>query len=325
MSRNGSGTASVPNSFSTGTTISSSAVNANFSSVASDLTNSLALDGQSTMTGQIKAATGSAATPSISFGSDTNTGFYRSDADTIGIACGGSSVATISSSGIVDSNSNVVVGLPTGLGPLPWSAATAPTGWVRCNGRTIGNASSGATERANADTVNLFTHLWNNHADSVLAVSGGRGASAAADYAANKTIALFDTRGSAIAGTEDMGSTVAGRINSIHTTSTTIGTRGGAQTHTLSTSEIPSHSHVFSGTTDGGGDHAHTVSQVTATDTSTSGGGQRVTTVSTGSGISTSTAGSHTHTFNGTTVVAGGAGSHANLQPTIVFPMIIKL
>lgn len=345
MSRNGSGTAQVPNSFSTRTTISSSAVNANFSSVASDLTNSLALDGQSTMTGQFKASTGSAATPSISFGSDTDTGFYRSSGNTIGIAAGGAVVGTIGANGITDANSYVVVGLPTGFGPVPWSASTAPTGWVRCNGRTIGNASSGATERANADTENLFTHLWNNHADSVLAVSGGRGASAAADYAANKTIALFDIRSAAVIGTDDMGNSAAGRLGTIHTTPTIIGTAAGTETvalveanngphthtgpshtHTYSSTTgavSTTHTHTVSGTSGAEASHAHTIAVTTATDTSTSGGGTRVTGVTQGSGVST-TAGTshthaisfesqtesngHTHTVSGTTA-AGGTGA----------------
>lgn len=88
------------------------------------------------------------------------------------------------------------------------------SGFVRCNGRTIGNASSGATERANSDTTALFSFLWG--ADSNLSVSGGRGASAAADYAANKTIALPDCRGRVIAGLGDMGNSDAGRLTSTY-------------------------------------------------------------------------------------------------------------
>jgi hypothetical protein len=77
------------------------------------------------------------------------------------------------------------------------------TGFVRANGRTIGSATSGATERANADCQTLFQYLWG--ADANLAVSGGRGASAAADWAANKTLTLPDSRGRTIAGLDDMG------------------------------------------------------------------------------------------------------------------------
>lgn len=89
MSRNGTGTYSVPNTFAPGGTITASDHNENWSDIGSEMTNSLALDGQSTMTGQFKASTGSAASPSITFGSDTNTGGYRHGADEFAIATGG--------------------------------------------------------------------------------------------------------------------------------------------------------------------------------------------------------------------------------------------
>lgn len=113
------------------------------------------------------------------------------------------------------------------------------TGWVRANGRTIGSATSGATERANADTQALFVYLWG--ADANLAVSGGRGASAAADYAANKTITLPDLRGRAIAGLDDMGSSAAGRLTSTYfgASGTCLGCAGGAESRTLTLAQLP--------------------------------------------------------------------------------------
>jgi len=47
------------------------------------------LNGDSTMTGQFKAANGSVSAPSITFGSDANTGFYRLASDQIGVTIGG--------------------------------------------------------------------------------------------------------------------------------------------------------------------------------------------------------------------------------------------
>lgn len=88
---------------------------------------------------------------------------------------------------------------------------TADTGWVLMNDGTIGNASSGGTTRANADTEALFTLLWNNTADAQCAVSTGRGANAAADYAANKTIALPKALGRALA-TYGAGSGLTSRV-----------------------------------------------------------------------------------------------------------------
>jgi len=76
-----------------------------------------------------------------------------------------------------------------------WWKITAPPGFHICEGGTIGNASSGASVRANADQENLFTYLWDaDDAFGNLTISGGKGASAAADWAANKTITLPDIR-----------------------------------------------------------------------------------------------------------------------------------
>ncbi|MCK1459164.1 hypothetical protein IVB34_12785 [Bradyrhizobium sp. 2] len=111
------------------------------------------------------------------------------------------------------------------------------SGFVRANGRTIGSATSGATERANADTSALFSFLWG--ADPNLAVSGGRGANAAADFAANKTIALPDLRGRVMANLDDMGNTAAGRIALFGANAIVLGSAGGQQTSTLVAANVP--------------------------------------------------------------------------------------
>lgn len=104
-----SGTMSIVNSFSPSTTISSSQVNANFTDIASEITNSLALDGQSTMTAPLKSADGTEALPGITWGGDPNTGFYRSGADTFKAVTGGTTRATFSSAGI-DATALLVAG-----------------------------------------------------------------------------------------------------------------------------------------------------------------------------------------------------------------------
>lgn len=101
-------------------------------------------------------------------------------------------------------------------------ASTALTGWVKVDDGTIGNAASGATTRANADTVNLFTHLYTTFGNSICPVSGGRGANAAADFAANKTITLSAMLGRALV--------VAGAGSGL--TSRALGDKVGAETHT---------------------------------------------------------------------------------------------
>lgn len=114
------------------------------------------------------------------------------------------------------------------------------TGFVRANGRTIGSSSSSATERANADTQALFVYLWG--VDANLAVSTGRGVSAAADWSANKNIALPDFRGRALAGLDDMGNSAAGRLTATYfgTAATVLGAAGGAEKATLTAPQLPS-------------------------------------------------------------------------------------
>jgi hypothetical protein len=75
----------------------------------------------------------------------------------------------------------------------------ADAGWVLMNDGTIGSASSGATARANADVEDLYTLLWTNVANQYCPVTGGRGASAAADFAANKPMKLPAAVGRALA------------------------------------------------------------------------------------------------------------------------------
>lgn len=86
----------------------------------------------------------------------------------------------------------------TGDVKMTYKSAT-PTGWILMDNGTIGNAGSGATNRANADTEDLYTLLWDSIPDVWAPVSGGRGASAAADFAALKTLRLPLTSGRAFA------------------------------------------------------------------------------------------------------------------------------
>ena len=117
-------------------------------------------------------------------------------------------------------------------------ASSAPTDWLLMNGGTIGDATSGGTLRANADCANLFAFLWNNLADAQAAVSTGRGANAAADFAAHKTITVPDMRqkfpiGKAASGTGSVLGGTGGNIDHTHT--------GPSHTHTG-----PSHTHALS-------------------------------------------------------------------------------
>jgi hypothetical protein len=116
-------------------------------------------------------------------------------------------------------------------------------GFVRCNGLTIGSASSGATELASLTAQNLFQFLWG--VDSTLAVTpGGRGASAAADWAANKKLALPDSRSVLLGAIDGMGATNKNNWQNVvfsKGNATTLGSIGGRTNTsvTLVTANLP--------------------------------------------------------------------------------------
>lgn len=191
-------------------------------------------------------------------------------------------------------------------------------GWVRDNGRTIGSASSGATERANADTSALFTFLWNNFTNTVCAVSTGRGANAAADFAANKTIQLPNKRNIVPGGLDDMGNTAAGGYAGVPVVSgdvTTAGSVIGETLHTLVAAEIAAHTHPVSITDPG---HAHGGIPNQTGSTSNTGGAYNLNNNTTNSGSATTgiTAAATANT---------GGGAHNNVQKTVLGTFFRKL
>jgi len=147
------------------------------------------------------------------------------------------------------------------IGDVLWlDKSGVRAGWVRDNGRTIGSASSGATERANADCQSLYTFLWENFADGICPVLGGRGGSAAADWAADKQIALPDKRGCVAGGLDDMGNSAANRLASTPVVVGGVLVAGavvGENTHALTSAENGPHTH---GITDPGHHHGGSAS-----------------------------------------------------------------
>lgn len=135
---------------------------------------------------------------------------------------------------------------------------TTKPGYVRLNGKTMGNAVSSATERANSDTQPLFIYLWNNTTDAVAPVSGGRGASAAADFASNKTIVLPSLQGAVPIGLDDMGAPAGGFYSGlafIAGDAVTPASKTGENSRVLTQNNLPAHAH--SGTSSADGSHAH--------------------------------------------------------------------
>lgn len=224
-------------------------------------------------------------------------------------------------------------------GDVKWRLGTGThSGWVRVNGRTIGNGSSGASERANDDTEALFTLLYGGFSDTLCPVSGGRGASAAADFAANKTITLPDARGRLLAALDDMGNSAAGRITSTTivtgSDAITLGNSGGTQTHTLTTAQLASHTHTGTTASDGLHGHPFRTSTQDDGDADTTGGlmlnSANVANQSAFTGTPSSTngeqiggGGAHTHTF--TSDATGGGSAHNNMPPFLLATLYVRL
>lgn len=188
----------------------------------------------------------------------------------------------------------------------------SPTGWVFSVG-TIGNAASGATTRANDDTWPLYSMYWTTRSNTLCPVSGGRGVSAAADFAANKTLGLPDRRGVVDVGRDDMGGTAANKVTTAGSgiAGNTLGATGGAQNVTLTTATLASHPHTTSESA-----HAHPSAAAAS-------GAQILAPGSTGAAANGSGTGG---AVTGLTVLAAGGGDpHQNMMPAIITNKIIKL
>lgn len=137
-----------------------------------------------------------------------------------------------------------------------WSSSPDPDRWILCYG-SIGSASSGADNAASKYEA-LFTHLWDTLSDTYAPVSTGRGASAAADFAANKTLTMPDSRGRS-----PMGAGTGGGL-----TARTLGDTIGEEDHANAEAENATHDHDYT-TGSGGGTDINTTSPTAAWDTLT--------------------------------------------------------
>lgn len=121
-------------------------------------------------------------------------------------------------------------------------------GWIVANATTIGNATSGASQRANPDTFNNFSWHWTNFSNTQCPVlPSGRGANPAADFAANKTIQVLDWRGVGPQGVDTMGGAASTTLVNVPVTSgsrTVPGSVLGENLHALVTAELAAHAHA---------------------------------------------------------------------------------
>jgi len=297
MPSDSSGVYSLPAGYlaTTGATATAAQHNTPLEDIEDALTDRVMTTGVSTMTGPLKAADGSAGAPSIAFANSLTTGFFRKAANVIGLAIAGVEVTEIK--GPIWSTGDVKLTLKT----------TADAGWVMMNDGTIGSAASLATTRANADTADLYALLWNNVSDTYAPVSGGRGANAAADFAANKPIALTKVLGRAL-GISGAGSGLTSRA---------LGLTVGTETHQLSEAEMPVHTHTFTGSALP--THKHSVN---LGNTDAANGIARGAVTATGA-VDTDSVSAGTP--SGTNSNTGSGTAHNNMQPTSFLNAMIKL
>jgi microcystin-dependent protein len=223
----------------------------------------------------------------------------------------------------------------------PYAGSTAPAGNLLCDGKTIGNALSGATSLANDRCYALFVQLYNSFANTELAVSGGRTGNAAADWASGKTITLPDLRGRVPVGKDNLGGTAINRVTvgGSNIAGTTLGASGGDQTvaqHNHTSGSLATSAHTKNET-------AHTHGQNRSNGVAGGLNGELVTGAYSGSvANSWSTAGATTtnlnisgdgtnsmngHTMSGSTASTGtGIGSssnHGNMMPSLIIGYMI--
>lgn len=136
---------------------------------------------------------------------------------------------------------------------------------------------------------------------------------------ASTTFNLPDRRGRAIAGRDNMGGTAANRLTGL--TNGILGTKlsatGGEEAHTLTTAQLPAHTHTI---TDPG--HTHTLNNATGVLRNTGSGNL---TQSLADSLAADTISANTATTGITATDSAGSGSAANVvQPTGIANYIIK-
>ena len=185
--------------------------------------------------------------------------------------------------GAIDQNSLVTtelqqeVAVVTPLGVVtPYAGVTPPSGWILCDGR------------------NLNTYTYRELHKALSNKYGGTAYSAGTTDQSNaaSTFKIPDIRGRVVAG--------YGNKNRL-TGSDSLGNTSGSQTHTLTTAQMPSHTHPF----------------VDSFYSEGWGGGSQV-------GSNDTDYDNYDQTKNKTTSATGGGEAHNNVQPTIVLNYIIK-
>ena len=157
----------------------------------------------------------------------------------------------------------------------PYAGTSAPAAWVLCHGQELAIASYAGLYAVCGTTYGSLTDGSGN--------------------AGSTHFRVPDLRGRVVAGQDDMGGTSANRLTGQTggIDGDVLGGTGGAETHTLTTAQIPSHSHIMD-------------------ISSTTGANNQVVAIG------------GTYAQGLTTSATGGGGAHNNVQPTIILNYIIK-
>jgi microcystin-dependent protein len=184
-----------------------------------------------------------------------------------------SGLAPLDSGGLVPA-SMIPPQIPAGL-LSPFAGATAPTGWLLCYGQAVSRTT--------------YAALW-----AAIGPQWGNGDG-------STTFNLPDMRGRTTAGGDAMGGSAANRITvgGSGIAGASIGNSGGSETHTLTSAQIPAHTHPING------GNSYFLMRTT-------GGSVGLTS---GTGLA--------DTVSNTSSNSGG-GAHNNVQPTAIVNYIIK-
>lgn len=159
---------------------------------------------------------------------------------------------------------------------IAYAGTSAPAGWLLCAGQEVSRTTYAALDAVLTTTYGAYTNG-----------SGGAGTT---------HFRLPDLRGRVPAGKDNMGGTAATRLTTAGSgvDGVTLGANGGTQSHALTESQMPSHTHSYVG----GANAA-------------------------GSGT-VGAAGQSANGYTMSTLSAGSGQAHNNTQPTIVLNYLVK-